>query len=673
MRPRRITFPILLKLALVTALVLGATTLFLGITWFREAGNHLEDSVLGGLSGLVQARAATLEGIIEQDFERAALVGSRTRLRQCLLQLGGPDSPALRTQILRILSDARSAVEAIRCLEVFAAEGQPIAYVGKAHGGIGSLPPEARGLAAGEFLLGRIQLENGLYLYDVWCPMLDPGGDSRQSIGCLRCRFSAERIFAVVADTGGLGATGEMVLCRAADGEVEIVAPLRNSTYPPLSLSISADDPAGATFLLALSGGEGVAGETTDYNGRKVLSAYAPVKLAGWGLVAKMDSHEALAPTRRLAMWTVKAALLALLLGILVAFTFARFLTRPILELNQAAKAIAKGEFDYRVHVRTHDETGQLGRAFNRMAHRIQTITASRDELNREVEERVAAQVQLTEAMKEVRDLNAQMLDDLQMAREIQQSLMPSSADGYHIRVGKQPNPGLEFAHVYKASWALGGDFFETRPFPGGGAMALICDVMGHGLRAALVAAIIRGLLEDLPREVSRAGEILGFLNEGLLNVLPQQDQLVFVTACCAIVDPATRKVNCAAAGHPSPLLLVPGKPEPTRLYSEMDVAPVLGLDYDTEYRDRTLELEPGSVVVMFTDGVVEVEDAEGDMLGEERFARMALAKLGGAGSLEQSALDALVAEVCAYSGSDEPEDDICLLAVRLDTNEKDD
>src|SRR5262245_13136573 len=130
----------------------------------------------------------------------------------------------------------------------------------------------------------------------------------------------------------------------------------------------------------ALAGTTG-ASQGTDYRGVSVISAYAPVDIPGlhWGIVAKIDAAEALAPAvalRNAAGWTAVA--LAAVVGAL-ALALGTSLTRPLLRLMDGMRRLGRGNLALRVSVDRRDEVGQIAAAFNQMADDLQETTVSRD------------------------------------------------------------------------------------------------------------------------------------------------------------------------------------------------------------------------------------------------------------------------------------------------------
>ncbi len=109
----------------------------------------------------------------------------------------------------------------------------------------------------------------------------------------------------------------------------------------------------------------------------------------------------------------------------------------------------------------------------------------------------------------ELKERNTQIEADIHMAREVQEALLPSD---YQAQPLTGPN-GLSFAQYYLPAAAVGGDFFHIFPLSGGRTGVLICDVMGHGVRAALITGVIRALIEELRSMMLNPGRFLGALN----------------------------------------------------------------------------------------------------------------------------------------------------------------
>ena len=169
--------------------------------------------------------------------------------------------------------------------------------------------------------------------------------------------------------------------------------------------------------------------------------------------------------------------------------------------------------------------------------------------------ERKQLELQVARFAEELREKNAQVEADLNVAREVQGAFLPERYPTFP-RNAPAKESALRFCHRYLPTGAVGGDFFDVLPISDTQAGVFICDVMGHGVRAALVTAMVRALAEEL---VSAAGEPDKFLveiNRGLLGILTQTRAPMFASAFYLVVDLARGELRYSSAGHPSALLV---------------------------------------------------------------------------------------------------------------------
>jgi phosphoserine phosphatase RsbU/P len=261
---------------------------------------------------------------------------------------------------------------------------------------------------------------------------------------------------------------------------------------------------------------------------------------------------------------------------------------------------------------------------------------------------------------------NAQLEADLRMAREVQLALLPRdypTLSGY----GRAGFSTLVFAHCYRPAAAVGGDFFDIFPLSGNRAGVFICDVMGHGLRAALITAIIRTLLEELRAIMQNAGRFLSALNLRLRSILERVEEPFIATAFYMIADTDRKEVQFANAGHPFPVRLrrPTGEVEPLRAETGKP-GPGLGLFDEVNYASSRCELEQNDSVLLFTDGLYEVESPEGEQFG----LQSVIASMHSHATLPPEELfNALLADACAFSKKSEFDDDVCIVAVEHSGN----
>lgn len=217
--------------------------------------------------------------------------------------------------------------------------------------------------------------------------------------------------------------------------------------------------------------------------------------------------------------------------------------------------------------------------------------------------------------------------------------------------------PGLALAARYLPATHglnIGGDWYDAFPGPDGSVLAVIGDVTGHGLRAAVIMGQLRTALRAYAVEGNGPARILTLLHRMLRHQQPE----LYATCAVARFTPGEPGVVWAAAGHPPALVRGPGGE-----VRVLDAKPgiMLGVPVPYEYEEHHEELPPGATLALYTDGLVERRSAGIDA-GIERLARA----MGALGAAELRQLDAAADAVLRPMLRDsEHDDDICLLLCR--------
>lgn len=270
------------------------------------------------------------------------------------------------------------------------------------------------------------------------------------------------------------------------------------------------------------------------------------------------------------------------------------------------------------------------------------------------------ANLELALSQQELRFRNEQMEEDLRMAREIQQAIIPQQYPCFPQNASPEQS-ALRFCHRYLPTGAVGGDFFNIRPLSDTRAGIFICDVMGHGVRSALVTAILRALVEELTPVATDPGELLGQINRDLRSILKQSGTPLFTTAFYMIADLEQNRAYYANAGHPKPLVLRPGEGTADFLANPAKSNPALGLFDHTIYQTSSVPLLTGDRFILFTDGVYDVENA-GELLSPEWLQH----ELQSRAELPLTTVfDQILALLKGYSGQEFP-DDMCLVGMEV-------
>ena len=273
--------------------------------------------------------------------------------------------------------------------------------------------------------------------------------------------------------------------------------------------------------------------------------------------------------------------------------------------------------------------------------------------VSNDVTELVRTQRSLAEMASELKERNEVYEEEMCLAREIQQGLLPTD----------YPTFGdAQFGHRYLPISGLAGDFFEVLELDEDRVGLLICDVMGHGVRSALVASLLRGLISQSMGVATKPDAFLTALNDGLVTFLQKAGVTMFATAFYVVVDRKAGKIRYASAGHPAGIV---STSEGTALLplGGRGKGPGLGLLPDAEFGVESIPIEGVKTLLLFTDGIYEVENAEGEAFLQNRLVRTV--RQDSDDNLEGQ-LDHILSEVKSFTEGEGFDDDVCLLGMSL-------
>jgi len=327
--------------------------------------------------------------------------------------------------------------------------------------------------------------------------------------------------------------------------------------------------------------------------------------------------------------------------------------------LGAIAEAIAAMGHAHAQHAAgdtSSEATGRIPLAKNLFAERIQGIfaggEASAEESGRvrTIETgffRLADQV---ESMLKEMATAAALKQDVEVARTVQQMLLPAQ-DTFE-------RPGLSLAAWCQQAQACGGDWWTVQEQADGKCLVVLGDVTGHGIAAALLTGTAKAAA-DLAHLVTKGqvtpATLLQMMNHAVHAASHQQ---VLMTATVALLDPKERTLTFSNAGHVFPLLVRGNNVQPLVAHG----AP-LGAEECATYQSFTVRLEPGDLLVWYTDGVTERENESGEAFTERRLrAGCQRAAALGAGDVR----DELVRSVLTFAGNQPADDDMTLVITRI-------
>ena len=227
-------------------------------------------------------------------------------------------------------------------------------------------------------------------------------------VGVIALELDLTSIFTIVQDSTGMGVTGEILIVKKDKNEALFLNPLRHDPDAALERKVVFGQNQAIAIQEALKGNSGH-GFSIDYRGKKVIAVWQHIPLLDWGMVAKIDVSEAFEAATTLRGFVLILVVAVIILSIFLALIVAKSISDPIQVLQKSAEEIGRGNLDSKIGTDAKDEIGQLGRSFDQMAEKLKIITASRDELDREVNERKNAEKAL-QLMKFSLDHSSEML-----------------------------------------------------------------------------------------------------------------------------------------------------------------------------------------------------------------------------------------------------------------------
>jgi sigma-B regulation protein RsbU (phosphoserine phosphatase) len=260
---------------------------------------------------------------------------------------------------------------------------------------------------------------------------------------------------------------------------------------------------------------------------------------------------------------------------------------------------------------------------------------------------RIASSLVNAELYARVADNERRMAREMKIAREIQRQLMPDELPSI---------PSLSFAVLFKPVAQLGGDLFDWIEFDDGRLAIVLGDVAGKGAPAALYGALSSGVIRTRAGRKYPPGQMLELVNKTLYQ-RPIEGQYVALTY--SIYDPKTRTIMLANSGLPYPLLVRAGQP------TFLDVGGIpIGLFPESKYEEVEVQLQPGDILVFYSDGVVESRNDIGDDFGLRRLADTVRTNHE---KTPDQIVKAVVHRLAEFIGRSRPHDDRTMIVVKVE------
>ena len=477
-----------------------------------------------------------------------------------------------------------------------------------------------------------------------------PGGEIMGVVGfgSLINTLSEDVIGNEIGETGYLMVVDEtgQILLSPEEGEI------REDLDFWQALMADESEDAQAIVAQALSGESGVYNlPARDGGNSELFFAYSPLEVVPWTVIAVQGADEVRAAAvasqnsindmadrtvqevngalQRANVAIILVILAAVLAVVLFSFLVAGRITRPLRQLTEGVGKVSAGELDTQIHVSTRDEVGGLADAFNHMTGSLRQYISDLTAVTAE-KERIGA--------------------ELGVATQIQASMLPCIFP---------PFPEHEEFDIYatmEPAKEVGGDFYDFFLVDDRHLGIVVADVSGKGVPAALFMVIAKTLIKNHAQNGEGPAQVLSNVNNQLCE---SNEAGMFVTCWIGLLDIQTGRLTYANAGHNAPLLRQSGGFQ----YLHMDPGFVLAGLEGIQYSETTLQLRPGDMLYLYTDGVTEATDLSEELYGEERLKRV----LDESAGLSLSELLAAVkADIGRFVGQAPQFDDITMLALRF-------
>ena len=316
------------------------------------------------------------------------------------------------------------------------------------------------------------------------------------------------------------------------------------------------------------------------------------------------------------------------ILSAMLGISLTRSITSAVHELYEGTERVKEGDFAHRIRVSGHDQLAELGQSFNRMTANLEKLLISEKERQR-------------------------MQAELEIAREVQSQLHPKALPGLG---------SLRLTSLCTPARMVSGDYYDYQAVSDHRLVIAIGDVAGKGISAALLMATLQSAMRSQLRHCMEASaqpqistaRLVANLNTQLhASTSPEK----FATFFFGVYDDETGLLHYTNAGHLPPVLFGQGRTKRLEVNGM-----VVGAFPDVPYGESSLRLEKGDLMVCFTDGITEPENAYGEMYGEDRLIDLVRDNLH---LPDAEIVNLIVESVQSWMGIRELPDDMTLLLAR--------
>ncbi|WRH67811.1 MAG: SpoIIE family protein phosphatase [Planktothrix sp. GU0601_MAG3] len=394
----------------------------------------------------------------------------------------------------------------------------------------------------------------------------------------------------------------------------------------------------------------------TDEKGIQIISQIVPIG-NDWIAIIEKDEKTVF---RNVTFFNLTSTILGILiLGLITAVIWyiSGHITRPILDLTTAAKKLSDGDLETRVEVNRDDEIGTLANTFNSMAKRLNELIAT----------------EVSEAI---------IRNEIEKGRQIQQDFLPESIPEIE---------GWEIAYFFRPAKEVSGDFYDAFTFSNGDLGFVVADVCDKGVGAAMFMGLFRSFIRLFSNQTDLETSTPAQVDPAILSKSNEQNQetdtldkdtinrlqcipitnnyigtehgrtVMFATTFFGILNPKTGIVSYINGGHEPVFVL---SPEGEIKHTLKSTGPAVGIIPMSKFMIKQVQLEPGDILIGYTDGVLDARNPEKKLFGKERLQALLHQPVNSAAEL----MEFIKIDLFNHISTAPQFDDITMLAIRYQT-----
>ena len=355
------------KIMLILLLLALSTHFVITTTYYHYSQKAIKAEAINHLESMANVQKERVKTFINNNFEKLRLINSRTQLRRSLKQYNQTSDADALNLVKKIIADAIQSAQSIEDIFVISLDGETIASVKNKHPHHSHkdhpLFLEAMYRQSVQYYIDENDLASTKILFSA--PLELDG----ELIGVIAMQVDMDNLNKYLRDYTGLGMSGEVLMAMDyKDNKMLFFTPLRFKKSP---LLVKKDSEAAKSMNLALQHTETTLDDALDYRNEPVIAATSYLSELDFGIVVKMDKSEVFKTSYDLKVLILTLIIGLVLLVIIVSIFLANMITKPVINITEAATMISQGDYQKRILALSNDELGQLANALNEMAERL--------------------------------------------------------------------------------------------------------------------------------------------------------------------------------------------------------------------------------------------------------------------------------------------------------------